>query len=110
VAHEFDTLEFLATLSCHIPKPYESITRYYARYSCRRRGERAKLATADEAEITETDYRREFTKSSWAACVILRAFIQDEHSIKDIMKSQGIADFFIPTEPWRSRTGSTSNT
>lgn len=26
VAHEFDALEFLATLSCHIPKPYESIT------------------------------------------------------------------------------------
>ena len=113
-AHEFDALEFLATLSCHIPKPYESITRYYGRYSCRRRGERAKLATADEAETTESDYRREFTKSSWAACVKriyeidplecpkckaqmrIIAFIQDEHSIKDIMKSQGIPDFQAP--------------
>ena len=28
-AHEFDAMEFLALLSCHIPKPYESITRYY---------------------------------------------------------------------------------
>lgn len=28
-AHEFDTMEFLALLSTHIPKPYESITRYY---------------------------------------------------------------------------------
>ena len=27
-AHEFDALEFLATLSCHVPKTYESITRY----------------------------------------------------------------------------------
>ena len=114
VAHEFDALEFLATLSCHIPKPYESITRYYARYSCRRRGERAKLPTADDAEIPESDYQREFTKSSWAACVKriyeidplecpkckaqmrILAFIQNEHSIKDIMKSQGIPDFQAP--------------
>ena len=114
VAHEFDVLEFLATLSCHIPKPYESITRYYGRYSCRRRGERAKLATADDAETTESDYRREFTQSSWAACVKriyeidplecpkckaqmrIIAFIQDAHSIKDIMNSQGIPDFQAP--------------
>lgn len=27
-AHEFDAMEFLALLSTHIPKPYESITRY----------------------------------------------------------------------------------
>ena len=33
IAHEFDALEFLAELSCHIPKTYESITRYYGRYS-----------------------------------------------------------------------------
>ena len=26
-AHEFDTLEFLAELSAHIPKTYESLTR-----------------------------------------------------------------------------------
>ena len=114
VATDFDALEFLATLSCHIPKPYESITRYYGRYSCRRRGERAKLTTADDTEITESDYRREFTKSSWAACVKriyeidplecpkckaqmrIIAFIQDEHSIKNIMKAQGIPDFQAP--------------
>ncbi len=38
--HEFDAMEFLALLSCHIPKPYESITRYYGclvRRSLRRR-------------------------------------------------------------------------
>ena len=28
-AHEFDALEFLAALSCHVPRTYESITRYY---------------------------------------------------------------------------------
>jgi len=32
VAHEFDALEFLALLSAHVPKPYESMTRYYGWY------------------------------------------------------------------------------
>ncbi len=62
-AHEFDALEFLAALSVHIPKTYESITRYYGRYSCRRRGERAKLATPPDEE-TESDYRRDFGERS----------------------------------------------
>ena len=42
VAHEFDALEFLALLSTQVSKPYESLTRYYGRYSCRLRGERAR--------------------------------------------------------------------
>ena len=111
-AHEFDALEFSAALPCHVPKTYESITRYYGRYACRRRGERAKLAPPDEEQ--ESDYRREFRRSSWAACIKriyeidplecpkckaqmrFIAFIQDAHSIKDIMKSQGIPDFQAP--------------
>jgi hypothetical protein len=109
-AHEFDALEFLAALSAHIPKTYESLTRYYTRYSCRRRGERAKLSPPPTEE-PESDYRQEFRKSSWAACIKriyeidplecpkckaqmrIIAFIQDAHSIKDIMKAQGIPDF-----------------
>ena len=122
-AHEFDALEFLAALSCHVPKTYESITRYYGRYSCRRRGERAKLSPPP-AEETESDYRREFRRSSWAACIKriyeinplecpkckaqmrIIAFIQDKHchlakakrrrAIKDIMKAQSIPDFQAP--------------
>jgi hypothetical protein len=64
-AHEFDALEFLAALSCHVPKPCESVTRYYGRYSSRRRGERAKLTTVavDTAAVeeVENDNCREFT-------------------------------------------------
>lgn len=67
-AHEFDASEFLAQLSCHIPKTYESITRYYGRYSCRRRGERSKLAPPSEEE-TESDYKRKFRRGAWAACI-----------------------------------------
>ena len=43
---EFNALDFLALLSCQIPKPHESLTRYYGHYSCRARGERRKAAAA----------------------------------------------------------------
>jgi hypothetical protein len=65
--HEFDALEFLALLSCHVPKPYESITRYYGWYSCRARGERAKRAPVPENAATEEPY--EAPSVSWAACI-----------------------------------------
>ena len=112
-AHEFDALEFLAQLSCHVPKTYESITRYYGRYSSRRRGERAKLSPSP-AEEPESDIRQEYRRSSWSACIKrlyeidplecpkckaqmrIISFIQDTHSIKDIMKAQGIPDFQAP--------------
>jgi len=59
-------------------------------------------------------YKREFKRSAWAACIKrvyeidplecptckaqmrIIAFIQDAHSIKDIMKAQGIPDFQAP--------------
>lgn len=47
-AHEFDGFEFLALLSSHIAKPYESLTRYYGWYSCRARGERRKRAPEEK--------------------------------------------------------------
>jgi len=86
-----------------------------------RRDERAKLVPP-AAEEQESDYRQEFRNSSWAACIKriyeinplecppsaraqvegkckaqmrIVAFIQDAHSIKNIMKAQGIPDFFI---------------
>ncbi len=113
VTHEFDDLEFLARLSCQVPASYESLTRYFGRYSCRRRGERAKLSPPPTEE-QESDYRQEFRKSSSAACIKrvyeidplecpkcksqmgIIAFIQDEHSIKNIMRAQGIPDFQAP--------------
>jgi hypothetical protein len=66
-AHEFDALEFLALMSCQIPKPYESITRYYGWYSCRARGERNKRALV--AGTTVTEEPREAPSVSWAACI-----------------------------------------
>jgi hypothetical protein len=126
-AHDFDALEFLAQLSVHIPKIYESLTRYYGRYSSRRRGERAKLITTTDTntnttqeEVTEkesaSDYRSEFKRSAWAACIKriyefdplecpncraqmqILACIHNEGSIKAIMKSQGIPEFNAPPQ------------
>jgi hypothetical protein len=107
----------------HIPKIYESLTRYYGRYSSRRRGERAKLTTitatnTTQEEVTEnkaeSDYGSEFKRGAWEACIKriyeidplecpncraqMRtvAFIHNERSIKAIMKSQGIPEFNAP--------------
>ncbi|WKZ57680.1 MAG: transposase zinc-binding domain-containing protein [Bdellovibrionota bacterium] len=65
--HEFDTLEFLALMSCHIPKPYESITRYYGWYSCRARGERDKRRPVPDRATTEE--QKGAPSVSWAACM-----------------------------------------
>jgi hypothetical protein len=134
-AHEFDALEFLAALSVHIPKTYESITRYYGRYSCRRRGERAKLSPP-RPEEQESDYRREFRRSSWAACIkrvyeidplecpkckaqmriiLLRARLRRTgrlHPRRTLNQGHHEVSrnprLLYPTEPWRSRASAAS--
>ena len=110
VAHEFDALEFLALLSCHIPKPYESLTRYYGWYSCRSRGERRKAKNVP----TPATEPASATSSSWAACIKrvyeidplecpkckgtmrIIAFITDEKTLAGIMSSQGSPPFQPP--------------
>ena len=110
-AHEFDGLEFLALVSSHIAKPYESLTRYYGYYSCRARGERKKRGIVRSASLPEP---RAKASSSWAACMkrILEidplecpkcksqmrilSFITDAAEIKKIMRSLNIPDFKPP--------------
>lgn len=110
-AHEFDAVEFLATLSSHIPKPYESITRYHGWYSCRNRGERKKMIPHETDAIVEPTHR---PSSSWARCIKqiyeldplecpkcksqmrILAFVHDPLEIKNIMKAQGIPDYTAP--------------
>lgn len=71
---QYEALEFLALLSSHIPKRYESLTRYYGHYSCRGRGERKKrelLQAQGNSELSKADSSEASGKasSSWAACV-----------------------------------------
>ena len=72
-AHEYDVPEFLALLSCHIPKPYESMTRYYGYYSCRKRGERRKQQQRQQAQhqdpLLHIYEPRRKPSLTWAACM-----------------------------------------
>lgn len=112
-AHEFDGLEFLALLSSHIAKPYESLTRYYGFYSCRARGERKKRSAVVGESGNHPDPRPK-ASTSWAACMkrILEigplecpkckgtmriiAFIHDTKEISKIMRSLDIAEYARP--------------
>ncbi len=111
-AHEFDGLEFLALLSSHIAKPYESLTRYFGFYSCRARGERKKRAP--KLPIQQPPEPSPKPSSSWAACMkrILEinplecprcrsdmrivAFIHNTNEISRIMNNLGIPQPIMP--------------
>lgn len=110
-AHEFDAMEFLALLSCHIPKPYESITRYYGWYSCRARGERKKRTPIQDSPPPESKGRPSLT---WAQCfkriyeinplecpkckseMRIIAFLTHEREISKIAASLGIPKATAP--------------
>ena len=117
--HEFDLLEFLALLSTHIAKPYESLTRYYGFWSCRSRGEQKKLRALQTPEITahflaEEPQPKPTPNSAWARCIKLIyevnplqcpkckgtmriiAFIRDPQAIKQIADSLGLAPYQTP--------------
>ena len=110
ITHEFDALEFMALLSSHIPKPYESITRYYGWYSCRRRGDRIKAISV----IASLPEPKNKPSPSWAASIKriyeinplecpkcksemkIVAFIHDAREISKISKVLGIQDYRAP--------------
>ena len=116
----YEPLEFLALLSSHIPKRYESITRYYGYYSSRSRGERKKRkalqAQAESAllSISESSELPGKASASWAACMKpiyevdplecpkckgqmrIIAFVQEPNAIKAIMKSIGLPEYRAP--------------
>ena len=108
-AHEFDALEFLALLSLGVPKPSESVIRYYGWYSCRGRGERKKRSKLPAASISELPEGPTPTPSlTWAQCIRriyevdplecprcgaemrIIAFLHDHHEIEKIMQSLDI--------------------
>jgi hypothetical protein len=114
-AHEFDALELLALLSCQIPRPYESLTRYYGYYSCRARGKRKKqLLQAQQAEENSMSEAPAKPSSSWAACIKriyevdplecpkcknkmrIIAFMHDPLEINKLTESAGIENFHPP--------------
>ena len=114
---QYDPLEFLALLSSHIPKKYESLTRYYGHYSSRVRGERKKREVAQTNNNSGQPISSEApgkASSSWAACVKkiyevdplecprckgqmrIIAFVQEPNAIKAMMKSLGLSESRAP--------------
>ena len=114
--NEFDLLEFLALMSSHIAKPYESLTRYYGFWSCRSRGERRKLELPAAAVTLEPEIPEPKSKpsSEWARCIKqvyeinplqcpkckgsmrIISFIQDPNAIAEIADSLGLPPYTAP--------------
>ncbi len=113
--HTYDPLDFLALLCSHVPRPYESLTRFYGVYSSRVRGEQKKAEQRRQEETGQGSVAPEEeaptkASSSWAACIkrvyeinplecpkckaTMRviAFVTDEKALARIMKSQGIPE------------------
>jgi len=63
----FDSLQFLATLSAHIPNKYEQTVRYYGYYSARTRGKRRKCNSDSKQVITDSDAQK--PNKAWAALI-----------------------------------------
>ena len=119
VTHEFAPLDFLARLTPHIPRKWESTVRYFGEYSHRRRGERkkqfaaAQLPTDGVPPLPEDDERPKPSKT-WAALIkkvyevdplvcdkcggIMKivAFLQDPAEIKKISAALDLPNFHPP--------------
>ena len=72
----FSPLEFLAELSCHIPRVFEQTTRYFGAYSPRTRGakrrdERFQKLLENNFEPLEHSATRRAPSQSWARCMKL---------------------------------------
>ena len=115
---QYGALEFLALLSSHVPKKYESLTRYYGYYSSRVRGERKKREVAQTNNNTGQPISSSEVpgkaSSSWAACMNkiyevdplecpkckkqmrIIAFVQEPNAIKAMMKSLGLPEYRAP--------------
>lgn len=116
LTHEFSPVEFLARLTPHVPKKWESTTRYYGEYSHRRRGERRKSAPVPSSSLPSSLELVPKKKASrtWAALIkqvyevdpllckkcggVMKiiAFIQDPREIKKLLQSLNIDNFHPP--------------
>lgn len=123
LTHEFSALEFLARLTPHIPRKWESTVRYFGYYSHRARGkrnkERAELEKAN-AEVLALNIlpvvAEQKTKASktWAALIkrvfeidpllcprcksnmIIKAFITDPAEVKRLLDHLAVTGFEKP--------------
>jgi len=128
----FSPLEFLAELSCHIPRVFEQTTRYFGAYSPRTRGakcrdERFKTLLENNFEPLEPQLPRRAPSQSWARCMKLvfgvdplccakcgskmkiKSFVHSTQEIERICKFLGISSWRAPP-PLRHQTQAKQST
>ena len=119
----FSPLEFLAELSCHIPRVFEQTTRYFGAYSPRTRGakrrdERFQKLLENNFEPLEHPLPRRAPSQSWARCMKLvfevdpllcpkcgsqmkiKSFIHSTQEIERICKHLGLQSWRAPPPFW----------
>lgn len=107
-------------LTPHIPKKWESTTRYYGWYSHRQRGERRKRQIQDFASTQLEPLERKKASRTWAALIKrvfevdlllcpkcggrmqIKSFITDPNEIARLLTNLGVSPFEKP-EPVRGR-------
>ena len=129
---EMSPLEFLAELSCHIPRVFEQTTRYFGVYSPRTRGVRRreeefeKLRQNNFEPLESLPEEKPKPTQSWARCIKLvfevdpllcpkcgsamkiKSFILSSREIERICKHQGVVSWRAPPQFWcRGQGGET---
>ena len=117
LTHEFSPLEFLARLTPHIPKKWESTVRFFGHFSHRARGARKRKEALAQDTCTilpaEPEQKKKASKS-WAALIKrvfeleplicpkcqgsmkIKAFITDTKEVKRLLDHLGIPPFIKP--------------
>jgi hypothetical protein len=119
----FSPLEFLAELSCHIPRVFEQTTRYFGAYSPRTRGakrrdERFQKLLENNFEPLEHSAPRRAPSQSWARCMKLvfevdplhcpkcgsemkiKSFIHSAQEIERLCEHLGLQSWRAPPPFW----------
>ena len=114
--HEFDALEFLARLTPHVKKKWESTVRYFGHYSHRARGARKKKETFTQplTILPLPAEQKRKASQAWAALIkrvfeldpllcprcgsamTIRAFITDTNQVRRLLKSLNIPEILKP--------------
>lgn len=114
ITHEFSAIDFLARLTPHIPKKWESTTRYFGWYSHRGRGERKKKNIPDFVDSVFEPLDKRKASKTWAALIKkvfeldplicekcggtmkIKSFITDPYEVARLLKNLGIPAFTTP--------------
>lgn len=117
----FSPMEFLAELSCHIPRVFEQTTRYFGEYSPRARGakrreERFQKLLQNNFQPLDSPLPARPPAQSWARCMKLvfevdpllcpkcgstmKSFLHSPSEVERLCKHLGLVSWRAPPELW----------